>query len=209
MSCDRNQFLLEVYKEHTASWRHEDNILYKFGAVLLPVSFVALGIPYLKDIKEPSLTIFEIISTVGGLLLMTFWVSFVYASHAKIKARFQIVNQIENHIERDWGIKGHKDVPDIRDAAFEPPRPLQLKTHFLETQIFYVYLIMAFILTAWRVYYKYHICVNLALASLLPAVIMEVCLVIAILYHCNIKLGEKGLERLRILNRMGWVNNIR
>ena len=199
MSCDRNQLLLEVYKEHTASWKHEDNILYKFGAVLLPVSFVALGIPYLKDIKEPSLTIFEIISTVGGLILMTFWVSYVYASHAKIRARFQIVNQIEGHIERDWGIKGHKDVPDIRDKAFRRRRLLQLKTHFLEKGIFYVYLIMAFILTAWRVYYKYHICTNLAMASLLPVWIMWICFVIAIRYGGRIKRGEKRLECLRNL----------
>ena len=47
MSCDHNQLLLESYKEQTASWRHEDNTLYKFGAVLLPVSFVALGVPYI------------------------------------------------------------------------------------------------------------------------------------------------------------------
>ena len=130
MSENNENVPIEVYKEHTASWKHEDNILYKFGAVLLPVSFVALGIPYLKDIKEPSLTIFEIISTVGGLILMTFWVSYVYASHAKIRARFQIINQIEDHIKRGWGIKGHKDVPDIRDKTFKPPRLLQLKTHY-------------------------------------------------------------------------------
>ena len=197
MSENNENVPIEVYKEHTASWKHEDNILYKFGAVLLPVSFVALGIPYFKDIKEPSLTIFEIISTVGGLILMTFWVSYVYASHAKIRARFQIINQIEDHIERGWGIKGHKDVPDIRDKTFKPPRLLQLKTHFLETGIFYVYWIMAFILTAWRVYYKFHICMNLAIASLLPVEIMWICLVIAIQYHCSIKRGEKRLEKLR------------
>ena len=199
MSCDRNQLLLEVYKEQTASWKHEDNILYKFGAVLLPVSFVALGIPYLKDIKEPSLTIFEIISTVGGLILMTFWVSYVYASHAKIGARFQIINQIEGQIERGWGIKGHKDVPDIRNEAFGCPRWFQLKTHCLEKGIFYVYLIMAFILTAWRVYYKYHICMNLAMASLLPVLIMGICLWVAIRYDWRIKRGEKRLECLRNL----------
>ncbi len=197
MSCDRNQFLLEVYKEHTASWRHEDNILYKFGAVLLPVSFVALGIPYLKDIKEPSLTIFEIISTVGGLILMTFWVSFVYASHAKIRARFQIINPIEDEIKRYWGIKGHKDVPDIRNEAFGCPRWFQLKTHFLETLIFYVYLLMAFILTVYRSCDKGGICEGLGIASLLPVLIMGICLWVAILYDCRVRRGEKRLECLR------------
>ena len=56
------------------------------------------------------------------------------------------MNQIEDHIERGWAIKGHQDVPDIRDKAFKPPRLLQLKTHFLETGIFYVYAIMAIVI---------------------------------------------------------------
>ena len=129
---------------------------------------------------------------------MTFWVCYVYASHAKIKARFQIVNQIEDYVERDWGIKGHKDVPDIRDNAFGGRRRLlQLKTHFLEKWIFYVYWFIAFILTAWRVCYKYHICMTLAMASLLPVWIMWICLVIAIRYGGRIKRGDKRLEYLR------------
>ena len=114
MSGDYNQLLLESYKEQTASWRHEDNTLYKFGAVLLPVSFVALGVPYIGDIEESNLTILEIISTTGGIILMTFWVAYVHATHAKVRARFRIINQMEE----DWKIKGHKDVPDVRDEIF-------------------------------------------------------------------------------------------
>ena len=202
MPENKENVLIEVYKEHTASWKHEDNILYKFGAVLLPVSFVALGIPYLKDIKEPSLTIFEIISTIGGIILMTFWVSYVYASHAKIRARFQIINEIERQIERDWGIRGHKDIPYIRDKVFKPPCPLQLKTHFLETQIFYVYAIMVFLLTAWRVIDKWAICKSLAIASLLPIGIVWICFAIAIQYHCSVRRGEKHLDELRYSQRI-------
>ena len=77
MSENNEHWLIEVYKEHTASWKHEDNILYKFGAVMLPVSFVALGVPYIGNIKESNLIILEIISTIGGIILMTFWVSYV------------------------------------------------------------------------------------------------------------------------------------
>ena len=65
MSDKNETLLIEIYKEQVASWKHEDNILYKFGAVLLPVSFIALGIPYVKVIEEPTLTILEIISTTG------------------------------------------------------------------------------------------------------------------------------------------------
>ena len=202
MSENNENVLIEVYKEHTASWKHEDNILYKFGAVLLPVSFVALGIPYFKDIKEPSLTIFEIISTIGGIILMTFWVSYVYASHSKIRARFQIINEIERQIERDWGIRGHKDIPNIRDKAFKTPCLLQLKTHFLETQIFYVYLFMAFSLTVCRCIGKCHICKSLAIASLLPIVIVWICLAIAIQYHCSVRRGEKHLDELHYSQRI-------
>ena len=111
MSCDHNQLLLESYKEQTASWKHEDNTLYKFGAVLLPVSFAALGIPYIEDVKALNQTVLEIISTSGGAILMTFWFAFVCSSHAKITTRFQIINQIE----RDWVIIGHKDIQKIRD----------------------------------------------------------------------------------------------
>ena len=96
MSCDYNQLLLESYKEQTASWKHEDNTLYKFGAVLLPVSFVALGVPYIGDIKESNLTILEIISTSGGIILMTFWVAYVHAikwTHC----RCQNKGAIQNH----------------------------------------------------------------------------------------------------------------
>ena len=198
MLSDYNQILLEIYKEHTASWKHEDNILYKFGAVMLPVSFVALGIPYIKDIKEPNLTILEIISTIGGIILMTFWVSYVYATHAKIMARFQIIN----NIERRWGIAGHKDVPKIKDDIFKVPGGLQLKTHFLEKSIFFVYTSIVLLLAVCRVCYKLQICKSLAIASLLPVLLIICCAVIADQYDCCIRRGEKRLERLRILNWM-------
>ena len=190
---DYNQLLIESYKEQTASWKHEDNILYRFGAVMLPVSFAALGIPYIENIKEPNLTIFETISTIGGIVLMTFWVCYVYATHAKVMARFQIINQIEE----DWKVKGHKDVPKIRDDIFKAPDGLQLKTHFLETRIFNVYLIVAFLLTVCHIYYKFHICKNLAIAYLLPVLAIILCAVIADQYECSIRRGEKRLECLR------------
>ena len=197
MSCDYNQLLLEGYKEQTVSWKHEDNTLYKFGAVLLPVSFVALGVPYIGDVKESNLTILEIISTIGGIILMTFWVAYAHATHAKVTTRFRIINQIEER----WGIIGHKDVPKIRDDIFKDPDGLPLKTHFLETRIFNVYLIMALLLTVCRIYYKFHICKSLAIASLLPVLAIMFCAVIADQYECSIRRGEKRLECLRNLQQ--------
>ena len=185
-----NQILLEIYKEQTASWKHEDDILYKFGAVLLPVSFIALGIPYIGDIKDTNQTILEIISTSGGMILMTFWFAFVCSSHSKVRSRFQIINRIEE----SWGIIGHKDIQKIRDQIFKPPKPFELRTHFLETGIFYVYWTIAVILTGWRFYDKLPICEGLATASLLPLDIMFICLVIACQYHCSIRRGERKLK---------------
>ena len=188
MSCDYDQLLLESYKEQTASWKHEDNILYKFGAVLLPVSFVALGVPYIGDIEESNLAILEIISTSGGIILMTFWVAYVHATYAKVMARFRIINQMEE----DWKIKGHKDVPDIRDEIFKPPRPLPLKTYFLEKSIFYVYWSMALILTGYRFYDKLPMCKSLAITCSLPVLLVILgSMLVACIYSRSITKGEK------------------
>lgn len=199
MSYDYNQLLLESYKEQTASWKHEDNTLYKFGAVLLPVSFVALGVPYIEGIKESNLRILEIISTSGGIILMTFWVAYVHATHAKVTARLRIINQMEE----DWKIKGHKDVPEIRDKIFKPPQPLQLKTYFLEKWIFYVYLIMVSILTAYRCCDKWTICKSLAITCSLPVLLVILgSMVVAYIYSRSVTKGEKTLKRYR--HMAGW-----
>ena len=182
--------IIEVYKEHAASWKHEDNILYRFGAFMVPTSFAILGVPYIADIEGSNLRILEIMSTIGGLILMTFWVSYVCASHAKVKARLQIINDIEHQIERDWGIKGHKDVPDIRDKIFGEPWLFQLRTHFLEKSIFYVYWGIVVILTAWRFCGNWK---SLAIAyKLLVVAIIGFSLVIALRYDCRIRRGEKN-----------------
>ena len=198
MSCDYNQLLLEGYKEQTVSWKHEDNTLYKFGAVLLPVSFVALGVPYIGDVKESNLTILEIISTIGGIILMTFWVAYAHATHAKVTTRFRIINQIEER----WGIIGHKDIRLKRDEIFKPPRLLPLKTYVLETSIFYVYLSMALILTAYRCYDKWTICKSLAIGSSLPVLAVIIgSMAIACIYDCSIRKGEKTLLYRSLIGR--------
>ena len=109
---------------------------------------------------------------------MTFWVAYAHATHAKVNARFQIINQIE----RRWMVPGHRDVPKIRDTIYEPPRLLQLKTFFLETSIFYVYSFMAFLLTVYRCVDKWTICKCLAIVSSLPVLVIICCIVIALKY---------------------------
>ena len=41
----RDQLLIESYKEQTAAWRHENNLLYRVTTIILPVSIAALGVP--------------------------------------------------------------------------------------------------------------------------------------------------------------------
>ena len=193
MSENKKNVLIEVYKEHTASWRHEDNILYRFGAFMVPTSFAILGVPYIADIEGSNLRILEIMSTIGGLILMTFWACYVCASHAKVKARFQIINDIEHQIESACGIRGHKDVPNIRDKKFGEPRFFQLRTHVIEKSIFYVYWFLVCILTAWRSYGKWTICKSLAIVSeALVLVIIVVSIVIVVKYDCRIRRDEKN-----------------
>ena len=193
MSENNKNVLIEVYKEHLAFCRHEDNILYRFGRFMVPSSFILLGVPYVKDIGDQNLIILEIMSTIGGLTLMTFWVCYVCASHAKVKARFQIINDIEHQIESACGIRGHKDVPNIRDKKFGEPRFFQLRTHVIEKSIFYVYWFLVCILTAWRSYGKWTICKSLAIASeALVLAIIVVSIVIAVKYDCRIRRGEKN-----------------
>lgn len=185
MSENREHLLIEVYKDHTAFCRHEDNILYRFGAFMVPTSFAILGVPYIADIEGSNLRILEIMSTIGGLILMTFWVCYVYASHAKVTARFQIINQIE----RDWGIKGHKEVPCIRNKIFGKPWLFQLRTHFLEKSIFYVYWLLVVILTAWRFCGKRTNYVSLS--ELLVVAIIIGSIAIALRYNWIVKRGDK------------------
>ena len=118
---------------------------------------------------------------------MTFWVSYVHATHAKVNARFRIINQLE----KDWKIKGHRDVPKIRDMMYKPRKRLKLKTYFLETQIFYVYSLMALLLTVYRCVDKWTICKALAIGSLLPVLVVIIgSMVIACRYDCSIRKGE-------------------
>ena len=65
------------------------------------------------------------------------------------------------------------------------------------TRVFNVYLIVAFLLTVCRIYYKFHICKNLVIAYLLPVLAIILCAVIADQYECSIRRGEKRLECLR------------
>ena len=53
MVLDKNETLLiEAYKEQTASWKHEDSLFHRFTSIILPLSVVMLGVPYVQERRE-------------------------------------------------------------------------------------------------------------------------------------------------------------
>ena len=85
----RDQLLIESYKEQTAAWRHENNLLHRFTTITLPVSIAALGVPYVQE------DVPDLLATLGGLTLMTFWAFSCQIMQIKSNLRFSIINQIE------------------------------------------------------------------------------------------------------------------
>ena len=61
------ELLIEAYKEQAAALRHDDRLAYNFATIILLLSFVLLGVPYIHS-KIPSwLPLF------GGAVLMIFF----------------------------------------------------------------------------------------------------------------------------------------
>ena len=85
----RDQLLIESYKEQTAAWRHENNLLYRVTTIILPVSIAALGVPYVRN------DVPDLLTTLGGLMLMTFWGLSCQTMQIKSNLRFSVINEIE------------------------------------------------------------------------------------------------------------------
>ena len=121
----RDQLLIESYKEQTAAWRHEDNLFYRLTSIILPVSIAALVVPYVED-KVP-----DLLATIGGLTLMTFWTISCQIADIKSNIRLSIINKIE----KCWDVWGHKDFRDIRKNTYG-----QKSSSFLRSQLLHRYM---------------------------------------------------------------------
>ena len=132
----RDQLLIESYKEQTAAWKHEDNLLHRFTSVILPLSIAALALPYVqKDVPD-------MLATLGGLTLMTFWAFSCQIMQIKSNIRFSIIIEIE----RCWKVPGHKDFRGKRNDTYGK----KLRSHFLRYCIYWVYLVIVGGLTLYR-----------------------------------------------------------
>ena len=126
---DKNETLIESYREQSLSWRQDDTMLHRMTAIILPVSIAALIVSYVyKDL--PLLLPFF-----GGVVLMAFWFMLCQVLYIRIRIRFEVMNTIEDH----WDIPGHRDFRDIRNDIFGKI----LTGMRLYRNVFYVYLLMA------------------------------------------------------------------
>ena len=136
----RELYLIESYKEQTAAWRHENNLLYRFTTIVLPVSIAALGVPYVQaDVPD-------LLATLGGLMLMTFWAVSCQIMQIKSNLRFSIINKIE----KSWGIPSHRDCKVIKEKIYGEAANNLLRSHFLRCCIFWIYLVIVAGLTLCR-----------------------------------------------------------
>ena len=137
MPDNYNDLVIESYKEQSFAWRHDDSILHRMTSIVLPVSFAALGVPYVYDCIPPWLPI------LGGFALMLFWIVLCQAMFIRIGIRFKIMNAIED----SWEVPGHGHIRCIRKEIFETDkhRHCLLIAHRLYRWAFFIYSFIAMI----------------------------------------------------------------
>ena len=142
---DKNETLLiEAYKEQTASWKHEDSLFHRFTSIILPLSVVMLGVPYVQNGETIAL-----LALIGGILLMTFWGISSQIMHTKDRIRFSIINKLEDKfstigLER---FSGHDEFRRIRDKAGGK----RLRNYTLRVWMFWVYFVVALVVLLSRI----------------------------------------------------------
>ena len=134
--------LIESYKEQTASWRHLDNLLYRFTTIILPVSIAALGLRYLNmgntGTGNMATEIPKWMPIAGGLALMTFWFFSCLIIEIKTQIRFGIIHDMEDTLR----IVGHKEFAERRKKGWRK----YFRSHYLRILMFIAYVFAAGVL---------------------------------------------------------------
>ena len=130
LDCQVENRLLEEYKELGVCWRQDDDWISKWTAVLLPLSIVALTLPYLK---KPAPTLLAVI---GGLALITYWYTSSLISKRRFEIRFSRIHQIEEIL----GMDSHLRYDRKSEKRI-------LKHQRLRSGMFLVYLVIALFVT--------------------------------------------------------------
>ena len=97
-----HSLLLEEYKELGLCGRHESEALSNLEKVLLPLSFSALIIPYLKTgFFNFNAGVLHFLAATGGFLLMAFWFVSYCIFLDKQKIRYSRIYEIERILGYD------------------------------------------------------------------------------------------------------------
>ena len=122
--------LLEEYRELGLCWRHDDEWISKWTAVLLPLSIAALTLPYLND-DAPKL-----LAVAGGLTLIAYWYLSSLISKRRFEIRFSRIHQIEEILGFDSHLRYHRKIANSR-----------MKHQRLRCGMFVGYMVIAFLVT--------------------------------------------------------------
>ena len=128
----RENRLLESYKEQNASWRHHDRGMWGLTAFMIPVSFAALGAPYVYT------EIPDYMPIAGGFFVMLFWWLSCEIYHNKNEIRFKIIHNMEECMT----VEGHRTWDDKRKKCNTGYKRL-LKSRYLRRAIFCTYCVSA------------------------------------------------------------------
>ena len=130
LDCQVENRLLEEYRELGVCWRQDDDWISKWTAVLLPLSIVALTLPYLKP-PAPKL-----LAVTGGLALITYWYLSSLISKRRFEIRFSRIHQIEEILGLDSHLRYHRK--SAKSVMKHQP---------LRCGMFVAYLVIAFFVT--------------------------------------------------------------
>ena len=122
--------LMEEYRELGLCWRHDDDWISKWTAVLLPLSIAALTLPYLKE-GTPKL-----LCAAGGLTIITYWYMSSLISKRRFEIRFSRIHQIEEILGFDSHLRYHRKSANSK-----------MKHRRLRCGMFVGYMVIAFFVT--------------------------------------------------------------
>ena len=138
---ERRALEIESYRQQSATWMHENAMLYVLTSIFIPLSIAALGAPYLNK-SIPSL-----ISTAGGLILITYWGVSCEVLEAKMDLRFLTINRMEGF----WGVEGHQVIRRRMNATYGK----LFKNRRIRRFMFGIYSSIVFLLTLYEQYRPY------------------------------------------------------
>ena len=102
----------QQYQELCSSWRHDDSVFDRYSAIILPLCFVGLVIPYIEDAVP------AILSSFIGLVGTLYW----FLTGINYQARSDIRWERIHEIEKSLGFNVHRWMHQERQKRGTPIR---------------------------------------------------------------------------------------